>query len=98
MTTDRLHQCQDPQWAVARIEGLEGEITGLKKDWLNDRKELITDYVQTIAALKFCIEAVDRLPEKWRNRYSNPYQSGTAAKTCAEELTAALHPQEPSNG
>ena len=69
MTTDThqslLNQCQDPQWAVARIEGLEGEIAGLKKDWLNDRKEL--------------------------------NQSGKAAKTCAEELTAALHPQEPTS-
>ena len=60
-TPSLLHQRQDPQWAVACIKGLEGEIKKLETDWteaidciggLEDELEQLEARIE--AAVKFC--------------------------------------------
>ena len=98
MTThsDLLHKCQDPQWAVARIEGLEGEITQLEASCATCHDARLNG-IKRYRLYKARIEAVNNLQRFSCRSVIEEALDIDGDYVLADELRAALHPQEPTH-
>ena len=88
---------QEIERLSAKVGELEGEIVNLKSD-VDSYMAIANGEMNGRLELEARIDPAEKLPNEWRNVHCGEQRCKDTFDGCADELEAALHPQELSDG